>query len=132
MDGELLERKIERALALVYPFRPKVVVRDLKEMEHVNKNIPKSWVRGPEKKCNVLFLKRSVDSKGIVKGLNPKERIEEVVYYPGVLFWSALTSDLTKSSMIKLLANKLYQEVTVRNLNTTRKVFELMKQVSES
>lgn len=129
-DGQALGKIIEAMLADNYSFRPKVVVRDLAEMLRVNNSVPKTWGKGPEKKYNVLFLREAIDSKDIVKGLKPKKGIEEVAYRPGVLYWSALTSDLTRSSMIKLSAEKIYQEMTIRNWNTTRKVLEIMENVA--
>ena len=52
-----------------------------------------------------------------------------MAYSPGVLFWSALTSDLTGSTMLKLPSQETYQDMTVRNLNTTKKLYELMKRM---
>ena len=124
-----LEVLVEKFLAAKYPFAPKVVVHSFDEMERVIDGIPSGWEKGTERKYNVIFLKASVDSKKILEGLGPKKEIEEVHYFPGVLYWSVLTSDLARTSMVKLSANKIYQEVTVRNLNTTEKLFELMKEI---
>ena len=50
-----------------------------------------------------------------------------MTYVPGALLWAAKKSDLGKSTVSrKLLAKPIYQEVTVRNVNTTRKLVELM------
>jgi len=122
-----LEAVIEKMLAQTYPFQPKVVVRSYEEMERLNKAIPADWGTDPKRRFNVMFLKDSIDSKAILKGLGPKKGIEEVAYHPGALLWSAQTSDLTKTAMVKLSSRDIYQEMTVRNVNTTRKVFELMK-----
>jgi uncharacterized protein (DUF1697 family) len=43
-----------------------------------------------------------------------------------VLYWSAKLDKIGKSTMIKLSAKKEYQEMTVRNINTTRKILELL------
>ena len=131
-DTQKIEKEIEEALGKKYKFRPKVVVLNFKQMESISKHIPKSWGRGAERRYNVLFLKKSIDSKKILTGLHPKEKIEKVIYYPGVLYWSALTSDLTRTSMVKLSSQEIYQELTVRNLNTTKKVFEIMKEMDSA
>jgi uncharacterized protein (DUF1697 family) len=34
--------------------------------------------------------------------------------------------------MLKLPGQKLYQDMTVRNTNTTKKLYELMKRMSEA
>lgn len=126
-DTRKIEASVERAIAKSYPFTPKVLVRNLREMESLVKAIPKTW-DDPRKKYNVIFLRPSIDSKKIIEGLNPKDGIEEVIYRPGVLLWSANTSDLSRTSMVKLSTKGIYQEMTVRNLNTTKKLLELMRE----
>jgi uncharacterized protein (DUF1697 family) len=61
-----------------------------------------------------------------------KSNIEELVYRPGALLWSALASEASRSNMVKVASLKIYKDMTVRNLNTTRKLYELMKKVPES
>jgi uncharacterized protein (DUF1697 family) len=34
--------------------------------------------------------------------------------------------------MLKLSSRKMYQDMTIRNVNTTRKLYELMKKVESS
>jgi uncharacterized protein (DUF1697 family) len=127
-DPRILENKIERILDKEYAFNNKVVVKNFDEIQKIIKNIPKTWKVGDiSKKYNVIFLRHTIDAQEHFKELKPKPDIEEVIYKPGVLFWSALTSDLTHTTMIKLSSSKIYKEVTVRNLNTTKKIYELMK-----
>lgn len=126
-ERDRLEKRIEEVLEKKYNYPSKVIIRTGKEIRTVVAQFPKSWSDGSDRKRNVIFLRSPIDSKEILKGLNPKEGIEEVIYRPGVLYWSALVSDLTRSSMIKLASRDIYQEMTVRNSNTTRKLSELMK-----
>jgi uncharacterized protein (DUF1697 family) len=128
-DPRKVEKKIETMLAKEYDFVCKVVVRNQAEIEKLLKSVPKSW-KNTDRKCNVIFLRHAIDSKDILKGLSTKSDIEEVVYKPGVLFWSALTGDLGQSTMIKLSSKPIYKEMTVRNLNTTKKIFELMSKMA--
>jgi len=122
-----LEKNIEKMLAKDHKIRSKVVICDHKKMKAIVKSIPKKWANEHSYRHNVLFLRHTIDSKKILGGLKPKPKIEEVVYRPGVLFWSARIGDLTRTSMVKLSAQKIYQEMTIRNLNTTKKMFELMQ-----
>ena len=130
LDARKLEKTIEQVLSKKYDYEARVVIRSLEEMVNIVKNIPKNWFTDKDKKLNVLFLRHTIDSKKILDDLHPKEKIETVIYQPGVLFWSANTSDLTRTSMVKLSSQKVYKEMTVRNLNTTLKIFELMKTTS--
>ncbi|MMZ71629.1 hypothetical protein D1872_351170 [compost metagenome] len=56
-----------------------------------------------------------------------KPEIDRVLYVPGAILWSVDREHVTKSGMQKLVGTKLYSKVTVRNVNTTRKIYELMK-----
>ena len=131
-DARKLERSIEGMLSSEYELECKVVVRSLSEMADLVKSLPETWDGDGRWKYNVIFLRHSIDSENILDGLNPEGDIEQIVYRPGTLLWSARISDLSRTSMHKLPSRKLFQEMTVRNTNTTRKLYELMKKMDET
>lgn len=60
------------------------------------------------------------------------EELREVVrilvnYVPGAILWSVEKKNVTKSGMSKIVGSKIYNQVTVRNVNTARKIYELMQ-----
>ena len=130
-DARKLERKIEKMLLTEYQLDCKVVVRSYFEMADLVENLPRNWNRGKDWKYNVMFLRHSIDSEAVLGQLAPKPNIERVVYCPGTLLWSARTRDLTRTTMLKLAGKKIYQYMTVRNTNTTKKLYELMKRMME-
>ena len=129
-DARKLEQKIERMLEREYQLGCKVVVRSFAEMAALVKSLPKKWNGDERWKYNVIFLRHSIDSQDIIAGLNAQPDIEEVVYRPGTLLWSVKVSDASRTAMQKLPSKKIFQDMTVRNLNTTKKIYELMKAVS--
>ncbi|MFN2494113.1 MAG: DUF1697 domain-containing protein [Pyrinomonadaceae bacterium] len=131
-DARKLERKIEGMLSKEYKLVCKVVVRSFSEMASLVKNLPKNWDRDKQWKYNVIFLRHSIDSETVLEVLKPKRDIEEVVYCPGALLWSAGISELSRTSMLRLPSQKIYQDMTVRSPNTARKIYELMKKISEA
>ena len=131
-DARKLETEIEAMLVREYQLESKVVVRTLDEMAKLVKSLPPSWSQESDWRYNVIFLRHTIDSKKVLGELPAKSEIEEVVYRPGTLLWSAQVSALARSNMVKLSSRKLYQEMTVRNLNTTKKLYELMKKVAET
>jgi uncharacterized protein (DUF1697 family) len=131
-DPRKLETKIERLLSKEYQLGCRVVVRSVSEMANLVESLPKSWNGDARWRYNVIFLRHSIDSEQLLRGFAPKPDIEEVVYRPGALLWSAKVTDLTRSVMLKLATRKIYQDMTVRNLNTTKKLYELMRRMSES
>jgi len=128
-DARKLERKIEQMLSRDYELESKVVVRSLSEMANTVQSLPGTWTGDSGWRYNVIFLRHTIDSEKILAELELKKDIEEVVYCPGALFWSAQVSELTRTNMLKLSSRKMYQDMTIRNLNTTRKIYELMKKV---
>ena len=131
-DARKLEKKIERMLSSEYQLDSKVVVRSYSEMEQLVKSLPQSWNDPNRWRYYVIFLRHSIDSGDILDDLPAKSDIEEISYHPGTLLWSALISELTRSKIQKLASRKIYKDMTIRNLNTTKKLYELMKKAADS
>lgn len=119
------EKKIEKMLSAKFRYDAKALVRSKKEMENTIKHFPKIF-ENAEWKHNVIFLSSAIDSKGVLKKFEIRKGVDKVSYYKGALFWSAKLDQITKSNMLKLSAREEYKEMTVRNINTTKKVLELM------
>lgn len=130
-DARKLETKIEKMLSKEYQLESRVVLRSLSEMEKLVQNLPENWTADRDWRYNVIFLRHTIDSEKILAELEIKKDIEEVVYCPGALLWSAQISELTRTNMLKLSSRKMYLDMTIRNQNTTRKLYELMKKVGE-
>jgi len=130
-DARKLETTIERMLEREYKLGCKVVVRSFSEIAALVKSLPKTWNSDESRKYNVIFLRHSIDSKSILDNLNPNAQIEEVIYRPGTVLWATKANDAKQSVWIKLPSKKIFQEMTVRNLNTTKKIYELMKSKDE-
>ena len=131
-DPRKLETKIEQMLSREYQLNSKVVVRSLAEMEELVKGLPRSWNGDSSWRYNVIFLRHTIDSEKILSELPANSDIEQLVYRPGALLWSAQVTELRRTNLEKLSRQKIYQDMTVRNLNTTKKLYELMKKVADS
>lgn len=125
-DKEKLENKIEESLAIRFNYESKVLVRSHEDMINTVANFPLIFENNLWKH-NVIFLSKNIDSSDILNQFQIKKDIEQIYYYNGVLFWSALTDKISSSTMLKLSSRKEYKEMTVRNVNTTNKILELMK-----
>lgn len=128
-DPRKLERKIDRMLEAEHGLKGRTIVRNASEMARLIETISKTWKRHADWRYNVIFLRHAIDSESVLDGLKPKPEIERVVYCPGTLLWCARLSGLTRTDMLKLASRSIYQEMTVRNVNTTMKLFELMQRM---
>jgi uncharacterized protein (DUF1697 family) len=131
-DARKLEKKIEQMLSKEYQLDSKVVLRNLPEMEKLVASLPRNWTGDTGWRYYVIFLRHTIDSEKVLDELVVNDDIEEVVYRPGALLWSAQVSELTRSKMQKVSSRKIYLDMTIRNLNTTRKLCDLMKKVAET
>ena len=121
-----LEAELERAIEQRFELDVKVFVRTPAQLEAVAAAVPKHWIGNKQLRCNGVFLAREIDRPSLVAELEPKDGIEEVIYVKGTLLWAAKVASLTKSSMVKLSRRPEYKQMTVRNLNTTLKLRELI------
>jgi len=126
-DPRKLEKKIEQMLSSEYQLESKVVLRSLSELEKLVKALPQNWGDNSDWRFNVIFLRHSIDSEKILDELPANSDIEEVLYRPGTLLWSVQASEANRSKFVKLSTRKSFKDMTVRNLNTTRKLYDLMK-----
>src|ERR1043165_4492867 len=131
-DARKLEKKIEQMLVKQFELDAKVVVRSLAEMEQLVKSLPPGWNGDKDWRYNVMFLRHTIDSEKILEELIAKGDYEQISYRPGTVLWSVQASEINRTSMQKLSSRKIFQDMTVRNLNTTKKLYELMKKASES
>ncbi|HEY0480050.1 MAG TPA: DUF1697 domain-containing protein [Kofleriaceae bacterium] len=132
-DLRKLEQTIEQRLTADFAYDAKVVVKSHAEMAAIIDGLPKGWQRpSAAHRYYVIFLRHGVDRPGLVDELEPKAGVEVLTYRPGVLFWQAKISALTRSNVARLTQRKIYADVTIRNLNTTKKLAALMAAIAST
>ena len=125
-DAAKLEANIERAIEQRFRLPVKVVVLDRAAYARIVKAIPKSWVGDASLRANVAFVRRGTDAKQVVRELQPDASVEEVKAMDRAILWATRRNALNRSVMRKLIGGAAYKELTVRNLNTTLKLQELL------
>lgn len=118
---------LEQAIINSFQLQIKVLVRSMAEMEKIMRMLPEAWSNDQQMKSDVMFLWDEIDDESILEKLPIKPDIETVIYAPGAVMWSTDRKNAAKSSMVKLVGTKLYAQMTVRNVNTTRKIYSLMQ-----
>ena len=128
LDAAKLETKIERAIEQRFRLPVKVVVLDRAAYARIAKAIPREWIGDAGLRANVAFVRRGTDAKDVVRELEPNPAIEEVKAVDSAILWATKRDALNRSVMRKLIGGAAYKELTVRNLNTTLKLHELLVQ----
>lgn len=106
----------------------KVLLRSKTDIEHVMDFLPENWKNDKEMKSDVLFLWDDIDDAAILENLKIRPEIDNVIYRPGAILWSVDKTDASKSGMSKIVGTKLYKKMTIRNVNTVRKIYSLMQE----
>jgi uncharacterized protein (DUF1697 family) len=117
---------LEAAILDTFGLQIKVLVLSLEDMNKVMTTLPETWTNDDKMRSDVLFLWEDIDDESVLDKLIFKPEIETVKYAPGAILWAIDKINVTKGSMTKLVGTKLYRQMTIRNVNTTRKIFELM------
>lgn len=105
----------------------KVLIRDMNDFERMMEILSESWRNDEVMKCDVLFLEDSFDREDLLSELTIKPSIDTAIYSPGAILWSVAKKDVTRSGLIKIVGTPLYKAMTVRNVNTVRKLYEIMR-----
>lgn len=120
--------QIKKALKKAFGFDIAVIVRDAKNIQQLNKAIPAAWLNDPKQRTDVLFLWDEYDSKKSLKLFTVKPGIDNLKYTAGAIIWNFERKHYTKSGMGKMIGTLIYKNLTARNVNTVRKLAELMSQ----
>lgn len=122
---------LEKAIMDTFGLQIKVLVLHLEDMQKVISVLPESWMSNDKLRCDILFLWEAINDESILDKLVFKPEIETVRYAPGAIIWAIDKINVTKGSMTKLIGTELYRQMTIRNLNTTRKIVQLMLAADE-
>ncbi|HEX4942081.1 MAG TPA: DUF1697 domain-containing protein [Actinomycetota bacterium] len=119
-----IEQTIRKAFA---HYEASVVVRSRSQMRAVIDEAPKGFGKEPTKyRYDVCFLKPSVTAKQVVAAVPTKEGVDRIWAGSGVVYFSRLTSRATSSRLNRVASLPVYQQMTIRNWNTTTKLAELV------
>ncbi|MBH5318782.1 DUF1697 domain-containing protein [Paenibacillus sp. GSMTC-2017] len=117
---------LEEAIVNDFSLSIKVMIRTLVEIKTIMESLPPNWTNDQSMKSDVLYLWDEVNDESVLTNVIIKPDIDHVIYVNGAILWSYNREHAGKSGMNKIIGTKLYQSVTVRNVNTARKIYELM------
>lgn len=126
-DTATIVADIEEAILAAFGFRVPVVVRSQQQLEEVLANVPGEWENNTEQKTDIIFLWDEVDSPESRDALAPVEGVDTLVYLPGTLLWNLKREHYAKSAMQNFIGTNIYKKMTARNVNTLRKMVDLLQ-----
>lgn len=123
---ESLVKEIEDVIKQKFKLEIPVVLRDQKNIEKICKKLPSNWTNDKDNKTDVMFLWDEYMNQNTLKLIETNPKVDTLLYVDGAIIWHIKKKDFGKSKMNDLIGTKLYKNMTVRNVNTVRKLNELM------
>lgn len=130
-SGQLvLTREIEEVLSKTFAYRSRVVVRSFRQMKAIVERAPNGFGGRPAAyRYDVIYLREPLTADEAIKSVTAKPGVDRAFAGEGVLYFSRLISKAGQSHLSRIVSKPIYQNMTIRNWNTTGKLFELMERI---
>lgn len=119
---------IEQALHKKFTFKIRVVVISQKQLKEAVDTAPHGFGTKPTLyRYDVIFLKAPMTAKEALKSFRIKAGVDEVYAGKDVIYFSRLSEKATQSKLSRIILLPIYQDMTIRNWNTTTKLLALIE-----
>jgi len=127
-DKVELTTMIEKGLSRRFNFDAKVVVVSQKELTAIIRAAPEGFGEDEKKfTYDVIFLKEPLGAKEAMKSVSVREGVDTAHAGRQALYFSRLVAKASQSHLTKIIGLPVYQNMTIRNWNTTTKLLGLME-----
>lgn len=131
-DKAVLTAQIEKGLSRRFNFEAKVVVVSQKELAAIIRSAPEGFGKDEKKfRYDVIFLKEPLTPKAAMESVKVREGVDAAHAGKQALYFSRLISRASQSYLTKIIGMPVYQNMTIRNWNTTTKLLALMEDTNE-
>ena len=127
LDPKVIREMLESEIKVHFGIMLSVMIRDAQNIDELCTAFPKSWTNDDDQKTDILFLSEDYDHPEILNLISHDPRIDTLIYVKGAIGWNVSRSDYPKSGMHKFIGTPVYKNMTARNINTLRKLNDLLK-----
>lgn len=130
--ADLIKARIEEALPRSFKLDSQVVkvwVLTRRQLQAVIDNKPRGFGEQPAKYHSDAIFLMGMDARQTVKVFDPREGVDRVWPGAGVIYSQRLSSQRTRSRLSKIMGTPAYQNMTIRNWNTTTTLLELLRKL---
>ena len=122
-----LTTRIEEMLASAFNYRARVMLRSRDQMEAVVAGAPAGFGSQPDQyRYDTIFLRPTLTASAAMEQVRTRPGVDEARAGDGVLYFSRLISQASRSYLSRLVSMPVYQDMTIRNWNTTTRLLKLM------
>jgi uncharacterized protein (DUF1697 family) len=127
-DKTKLTKIIERKLSKTYNYDARIVILAFTELKEIVAEIPAGFGEDAETyRYDVWFVKEPATADDAIIAVKTREGVDWVYKGKNVVYAQRLISQAARSRLTKIIQEPVYQSLTIRNWNTTKKLFELMR-----
>lgn len=128
-DTEPDSQVIMRAMLKEFGFEVATLIVPASLIIEIAEAIPAEWNNDRLiEKTDVVYLFEPVNNEGIIELLGYRPEFEELRYMNGAILAHLDRKHQSKSSLLRVIGTPIFQHMTVRNVNTARKLAELVKE----
>jgi uncharacterized protein (DUF1697 family) len=123
-----LTERTERIIRTTFAhYDASVILRSKAQMVKVLADAPTGFGAEPDAyRYDAIFLKAPLTSKAAIKEVEMKEGVDQCWAGAGILYFSRTVDRITSSRINRIVGRPIYQQMTIRNWNTTTKLAALL------
>lgn len=124
---------VQAALEAHFGFEIPTLILSGQRMQAIAAAIPTDWTNDPPRpdksgqKSDVLYLFEEANTSDVLRRLGYRSEIETMVYTDGAVLANVSRINQARYSLLKIVGTPLYRQMTVRNIQTAKKLAELAK-----
>lgn len=122
-----LEQKCKVIIEKEFGFPINLVLVDANTLKEALEHVPQWWGEDPESKHNAIFVIQPATAIEVIEDAGEIKPEYELLYaHKEIIFWSAPIKTFSRTRWSKIVGTKAYQNITIRNANTTKRLLELL------
>ena len=116
----------EHILLAEFAVTTRVAVLPADEVRDSFKNAPLWWGEDANSKHNAIFVIAPANAQEVALNVgDAKPEYEKIEAYGRIIFWSAPLQTFGRTRWSKIVSTAAYNDITIRNYNTTKKLVDL-------
>lgn len=127
-DEKKLKEDCERLIGIRFQLNVPVAIVVVNDLIDALNHAPLWWDKDKGSKHNAIFVISPITVEEIFHEVGAiKPEYEKVDYYGQVIFWSAPIETFSRTRWSKVVGSSVYNNITIRNANTVKKLSQLAK-----
>lgn len=133
-DAPPVAKEVQAALEAHFGFAIPTLLLTGEQIQKIAAAIPADWSNDPPKpdksgqKSDVLYLFDELNEPDILTKIGHRPEVETMLYVDGAVLANVSRANQSRYSLLKIMGTPHYKSMTIRNINTARKLAELARQ----